>query len=47
MVFGLLSLIGLILIIVGVVRIVRGALVWGIVLILIGLALGGGGFLTR
>lgn len=43
----LLSLLGLILIIFGIVRIVRGALLWGIIAIVVGLALGGGGFLGR
>ena len=39
------SIIGLILIIVGIVRIVQKDLLWGIVLIVVGLILGGGGFL--
>lgn len=41
----ILAVLGLIAIIVGVVRIIQGALAWGIVLILVGLALGGGSFL--
>lgn len=39
------AIIGLILIIVGIVRLVQKDLIWGIVLIIIGLVLGGGGFL--
>lgn len=39
------AIIGLILIIVGIVRLVQKDILWGIVLIVIGLILGGGGFL--
>ena len=39
------AIIGLILIIVGIVRLVQADILWGIILIVIGIVLGGGGFL--
>lgn len=39
------SIIGLILIIFGIVRLVQKDLLWGIILIVVGIILGGGGYL--